>query len=98
MSLHSSLKTSPSGLNQHRNVLTRAERVEQLAEEGEFDLASDSPLGMRKVAHRAVKVAKKEKKPQDAEGGELIEGAEGAVDGTEGEAASGEGAEEANGD
>lgn len=94
MSLHSSLKTSPAGLNQHRNVLTRAERVEQLAKDGEFNIDGDSPLGMRKVGHRAVKVAKKEKKPQEAEGGELLEG---AVEGVEGEGAPVEGAAEANG-
>ena len=38
MSLHRSLKTKPAGLNQHRNVLTRAERIEMLEGEDRFDL------------------------------------------------------------
>ena len=73
MSLDRSLKTKPSGLNQHRNVLTRAERIAQLTSEGSFDATSDSPLNLPKVAHRLVVTAKKKKTTDDdapAEGGE----------------------------
>jgi len=61
MSLHRSLKTKPAGLNQHRNVLKRNERVAHLAERGEFDLESDSPIGLVKVGNRQT-VTKKAKK------------------------------------
>ncbi|MDP6986659.1 MAG: small basic protein [Phycisphaerales bacterium] len=76
MSLHRSLKTKPAGLNQHRNVLKRSERVAYLAAKGEFDLESDSPMGLVKVANRAVvtKKPKKEQAEETAEGGEGTEG------------------------
>ena len=64
MSLHRSLKTKPAALNQHRNVLTRAERITQLTDEERFDTESDSPLGLLKVANRQV-VTKKKKKEED---------------------------------
>ena len=67
MSLHRSLKTQPAALNQHRNVLTRAQRIEQLQAENRFDPEGDSPLSLVKVANRQV-VTKKKKK--DDEGGE----------------------------
>jgi small basic protein (TIGR04137 family) len=69
MSLHRSLKTKPAALNQHRNVLKRNERIEQLAEEGKFDPEQDSPMGLVKVANRKVvtKSVKKEKKADEAE-------------------------------
>ena len=67
MSLHRSLKTKPAGLNQHRNVLNRTERVAYLQERGEFDPESDSPIGMRKVGNRAM-VVKKQKKKVEGEG------------------------------
>ena len=75
MSLHRSLKTKPVGLNQHRNVLKRHERIAKLTELGEFD-ENDSPLGIVKV--RSIKlVTKKKKKEGDGEGeGEGAEGAE----------------------
>ena len=59
MSLHPSLKTKPSGLNQHRNVLTRAERIEKLADEDKFEMDSTSPMGLPKVASRKIKIAGK---------------------------------------
>ncbi len=65
MSLDRSLKTKPSGLNQHRNVLTRAERIAQLASEGNFDGDKDSPLNLPKVAHRLVVTAKKKKAAEE---------------------------------
>ncbi len=72
MSLHRSLKTKPVGLNQHRNVLTRAERIEILAQDDQFDEESDSPIGLPKVASRKIKIASK-KKDDD---GEAVEGEE----------------------
>jgi small basic protein (TIGR04137 family) len=65
MSLDSSLKIG-GGLAGHRNVLTRAERVAKLAQNGEFDLESGDPMGLRKVSNRKV-VAGKKKKKKDAE-------------------------------
>ena len=59
MSLHRSLKTKPAGLNQHRNVLTRAERVEKLADQDKFEEGKDSPMGLPKVGSRKIKLAKK---------------------------------------
>ena len=64
MSLHRSLKTKPSALNQHRNVLTRAERVSHLINEDQFDPDADSPLGLVKVANRQT-VTKKKKAAKD---------------------------------
>ncbi len=66
MSLHRSLKTKPAALNQHRNVLTRAERIAQLKEEGRFTEGEDSPLYLVKVGNRQVITKKeKKKKPED---------------------------------
>lgn len=61
MSLHRSLKTKPAGLNQHRNVLTRAERITRLMHEDRFDKGEDSPIGLVKVGNRQ-QLAKKKKK------------------------------------
>jgi small basic protein (TIGR04137 family) len=61
MSLHRSLKTKPSGLNQHRNVLNRAERLEMLTEQGSFDPENDSALGLVKVGNRRAVTAGKKK-------------------------------------
>lgn len=69
MSLHRSLKTKPAGLNQHRNVLTRAERIEKLEGDDKFNLEEDSPIGLPKVGSRKVKLASK-KKDGDGEGEE----------------------------
>ena len=63
MSLHRSLKTQPAALNLHRNVLTRAERIERLTQEERFK-PGDSPMGLVKVANRRV-VTKKKKKKED---------------------------------
>jgi len=68
MSLHRSLKTKPSALNQHRNVLTRAERIQKLSEKGKFDPEKQSPIGLVKVASRMA--ATKKKKAEKAEGEE----------------------------
>ena len=66
MSLHRSLKTTSSALNQHRNVLTRAERVARLADVNAFDSSKDSPLGLVKVANRKTAIKKKVKKKDEA--------------------------------
>ena len=70
MSIDRSLKIA-SGLARHRNVLTRAERIAQLAEKNQFDTDSDDPLGLPKVAHRKVstggKSSKKDKAEEEAE-------------------------------
>lgn len=65
MSLHRSLKTKPAGLNQHRNVLTRAERVEKLANEDRLNLEDGSPIGLPKVGSRKMKIAGKKKKTDE---------------------------------
>ena len=73
MSLHRSLKTKPPGLNQHRNVLTRAERIEKLADENKFEMDSTSPMGLPKVASRKIKIAGKPKGDETiAEGEEAV--------------------------
>lgn len=55
MSVHKSLKTKGLG-SKHRNVLSRKERIDKLREEGDFDDASSSPFGLRKV--RSIKIKK----------------------------------------
>jgi small basic protein (TIGR04137 family) len=77
MSLHRSLKTKPAALNQHRNVLTRAERIEKLIEQGVFAHGDNSPLGLLKVASRKA-VVKKKKKEEEAGAEETAEGGEDA--------------------
>lgn len=69
MSLHRSLKTKPAGLNQHRNVLRRSERIAKLAELGGFDAENDSPFGLVKVGNRKMVTKKKktEAKTDDAD-------------------------------
>ncbi len=66
MSIHPSLKTTSGALSQHRNVLTRAERITKLAEESRFDSSNSSALGLPKV--RSIK-ASTGKKPKKAEEG-----------------------------
>src|SRR5688572_29449480 len=78
MSLHRSLKTKPSALNQHRNVLTRAERITKLTETERFIADKTSPVGLPKVANRLVVAAKKPKK-EAAEGEAGAEGAPAAA-------------------
>lgn len=72
MSLDRSLKGS-GRLAKHRNVLTRAERIEHLVKGGKFDLESDNPLGLVKVANRKVVTGSKAAKKKEEEG-EAIEG------------------------
>ena len=76
MSLHPSLKTKPAGLNQHRNVLTRAERIEKLTEDDQFEKDSTSPMGLPKVASRKVKIAGKPSGEEETAEGEGVVGTE----------------------
>lgn len=73
MSLDKSLK-GKNTLERHRNVLTRAERVETLQE---LALWTDdsTAIGMPKVAHRKVKAGKKvkEEKTESTEGTETTD-------------------------
>lgn len=57
MSIDPSLKIK-GALSRHRNVLTRAERIEQLKEEERWT-EEDSLLGLPKVAHRKSHAGKK---------------------------------------
>lgn len=72
MSMHRSLKTQAGALNEHRNVLTRAERIVRLTEQDRFVVDEDSPLYLPKVANRAVSTGKKKKAAEE----KLEEGAE----------------------
>jgi small basic protein (TIGR04137 family) len=82
MSLHRSLKTKSGALNQHRNVLTRAERIAKLKEEERFD-TSKGALGLVKV--RSIKVAAgKKPKKAEAEGAADAKGAKPAAGGKAG--------------
>ena len=59
MSIDPSLKNK-GALSRHRNVLSRAERIEQLKEEERWS-EEDSLLGLPKVAHRKSRAGKKDK-------------------------------------
>ncbi|HUU92221.1 MAG TPA: small basic protein [Phycisphaerae bacterium] len=56
MSLDKSLKSS-GALTRHRNVLSRAERIEKLADDEKWD-DGDAVFGLPKVAHRKVQTRK----------------------------------------
>ena len=66
MSLDSSLKAG-GGLQRHRNVLTRPERIAKLQERGKFDFDQDQALGLPKVGNRKLVAGKKTKKKDEAE-------------------------------
>lgn len=80
MSIHRSLKTTSGSLNQHRNVLTRAERISRLTVEERFDPNSNSPLGLVKVRSIKASVSKKKKTEGEA-GAEAAAPAKGAAGG-----------------
>ncbi|MCD4824128.1 MAG: small basic protein [Phycisphaerae bacterium] len=61
MSIDRSLKSS-GGLKGKRSVLTRAERIMKMSEEGKFDAESDSPFGLPKMRTIRAKVGGKKKK------------------------------------
>ena len=64
MSIDRSFKIK-GALSRHRNVLTRAERVEALKEEERWN-DGDSLLGLPKVAHRKSHAGRKSVKEQVA--------------------------------
>ncbi|MCE2882283.1 MAG: small basic protein [Planctomycetaceae bacterium] len=68
MGIHSSLKTKSGALNQHRNVLTRDERVAKLTASERFAAGKSSPLGLPKVLSIKVAAGKKPKKDPAAAG------------------------------
>ena len=65
MSIDPSLKIK-NALTRHRNVLRRAERIEQLKDEERWS-EGDSLLGLTKVAHRKSHAGRKEKEIPDKE-------------------------------
>ena len=65
MSIDPSLKVK-GALSRHRNVLTRAERIEKLQDEERWQ-EGDSLMGLPKVSNRKVTVGKKEKGPKGKE-------------------------------
>ncbi|UCF43040.1 MAG: small basic protein [Planctomycetota bacterium] len=72
MSVDRSLKIK-GALRRHRNVLTRAERIEKLKEEERWT-EGDSVFALAKVAHRKSHAGRKAKEAAPKE--ELPEGAE----------------------
>ena len=70
MSLHRSLKTRPTALAHHRNVLKRSERITRLIEQDRFHPGEDSPIGLVKVVNRSVHTGKKKKAAKEAQAGE----------------------------
>ncbi|MSR27959.1 MAG: small basic protein [Phycisphaerales bacterium] len=66
MSIHASLKSKSGALNQHRNVLTRTERIAKLMEIERFSSSANSALGLPKVRSIKAAVAKKPKKADAA--------------------------------
>jgi len=65
MSIDPSLKIK-GALSRHRNVLKRAERIEQLKEEDRWT-EEDSLLGLPKVAHRKSHAGRKDAEDIDKE-------------------------------
>ena len=59
MSIDRSLKIK-GALMRHRNVLTRAERIEKLKDQEQW-AEGDSLLGLQKVAHRKSHAGRKDK-------------------------------------
>lgn len=68
MSMHRSLKSKSGALNQHRNVLTRTERITKLTDLELFSPAKNSALCLPKVRSIKAAVAKKPKKAEAAAG------------------------------
>jgi len=65
MSIHPSLKTKSGALAQHRNVLTRTERITKLSAEERFSMEKNSALGLVKV--RSIKAAAGKKKAKEGD-------------------------------
>ena len=77
MTVDRTLKVS-GGLLRTRSVLTRAERIARLTEEGKFDPEEDSPLGLPKVRVRHSRAGTKTKKAEEPKP-EVAAGPEGEV-------------------
>jgi len=92
MTLDRSLRIG-GAMSRKRSVLTRAERIATLTEEGKFDPAGNSPMGLPKVAvkhSKAGQKAKKEEKPAEgAEGTPAAPAAAAPAAGAKGAAAKG---------
>jgi small basic protein (TIGR04137 family) len=80
MSLDRTLKLR-GALSGSRSVLTRAERIARLTDEGKFDPETDNPLGLPKVKVRHSRAGTKSKKEAPTE--EIIEGEEGTTEDAE---------------
>ena len=63
MSMDRTLKMH-GGLLRARSVLTRAERIERLIDNGEFDPEKDNPYGLPKTKVRHSKAGTKSKKAE----------------------------------
>jgi len=63
MSIDPSLRIK-GALKRHRNVLTRAERIEKLQDEEKWE-EGDSLYGLPKVAHRKSHAGRKEDKAEE---------------------------------
>jgi small basic protein (TIGR04137 family) len=77
MSLDRSLK-GKSGLERHRNVLRRSERIELLEDNEKWSEEKSSVFGLVKVAHRKQAAAKKAAKTEAAADGAAAAPAAGA--------------------
>ena len=78
MSIDPSLKVK-GALERHRNVLSRAERIEKLKEEEKWS-EGDPVLGLQKVGHRKSHAGRKAKEAADTEAATEVEaGAEEAT-------------------
>jgi small basic protein (TIGR04137 family) len=71
MSLDSSLRAK-AGMSRHRNVLSRAERIEKLVDQEKWR-DGRSVYGLPKVPHRKVVVGGKKKKAKGEEGADAAE-------------------------
>jgi small basic protein (TIGR04137 family) len=67
MSIHPSLKSASGSLKQHRNVLTRAERITKLSASDRFDPESSSAIGLPKVRSIKQTTGKKPKKAEEGD-------------------------------
>ncbi len=74
MSIDRSLKIK-GALSRHRNVLTRAERIEKLKDEERWS-EGESLLGLPKVAHRKSHAGRKEAPAKEAVTEEVVAEAE----------------------
>jgi small basic protein (TIGR04137 family) len=87
MSIHRSLKSKSGALSQHRNVLTRAERIAKLSELEKFDAEKHSALGIVKVRSIKVSAGKKPSKKAGEEAGAAAPAAGGKAAAPAGKAA-----------